>query len=78
MKAKEKKKARKLRRKGKSIKEIKEEVGVSKSSVSVQVRDIKLTKTQKERLSQKGVKKEVIEKRRKTRLKNEARKRKKT
>lgn len=46
-------KARKLRREGKSIREINELTGFSKSSISVWVRDIKLTRIQQDRLSQK-------------------------
>lgn len=75
MKVKEKKKARTLRKKGYSINEIVSKVDASKGSVSVWVRDIELTQKQKERLSKKGHSKEVIEKRRKTRLKNERAKR---
>ena len=48
--------------------EIKSKIGVSKSSVSLWVRDIQLTDNQKMKLSQKGLTKESIEKRRTTRL----------
>ena len=51
--------------------EIKKELGVSKSSISLWVKNIELTKDQKQELSNKGVKKEIIEKRRATRFKNE-------
>ncbi|MFC1597946.1 hypothetical protein ACFL2M_00230 [Patescibacteria group bacterium] len=71
MKVKEKRLARKLRSQGQSINEICEELGVAKSSVSVWVRDIKLSKKQEKQLSKKGIQKEVIERRRATRLKNE-------
>lgn len=71
MKTKEKKLARELRKKGFSLNEIKQELRISKSSVSLWVRDIILTYKQKQQLSQKGIKKEVIEKRRKTRLERE-------
>ncbi len=47
MKLKEKKKARKLRKKGKSYSEILKKVKVSKSTLSVWLRDIKLTAEQK-------------------------------
>jgi len=68
MKLKERKIARKLRKQGYSIKEICKKAGLAKSSVSIWVRDIKLTLKQKQNLSEKGIKKEVIEKRRNTRL----------
>ena len=71
MKTKEKKISRELRRQGLSFNEIRQKVKVSKSSVSLWVRDIELTKSQKQKLSKNGVKKEVIEKRRKTRLTRE-------
>jgi len=75
MRLKEKKLARKLRKQGWSINEIYRKLGVAKGSVSLWVRDIELTKKQKQELSKKGVKKEVIEKRRETRLKRENAKR---
>lgn len=71
MRAEEKKLARKLRKQGWSMNEIYRKLGVSKGTVSVWLRDIKLTKAQKQKLSQKGIKKEVIERRRLTRLSNE-------
>lgn len=67
----EKQKALKLRKKGESIKDIAKILGVAKSSVSVWVRDIKLTKKQLSTLSSKGILKNVIEKRRARRLSNE-------
>ncbi len=71
MKVKEKKLARELRKQGWSLNEIRRKLKVTKSSVSIWVRDIELTGKQKQELSKKGVKKEVIEKRRETRLKRE-------
>jgi len=67
--------ALKLRQEGKSINEISSLLGVAKSSVSVWVRDIKLDVLQLRALSQKGHDRVAIEKRRQTRLTNEARKR---
>ena len=64
-------KARALRRQGYSVKEITRALSVSKSSVSLWVRSIKLTAKQKKRLSEKGHSLDVIEKRRATRLSNE-------
>lgn len=72
MKPKKKKIARELRRRGLSLSEIRRRLKVAKSSISVWVRDIKLTKEQEKKLSEKGIKKEVIERRRKTRLKKES------
>ncbi|MEX0877761.1 MAG: hypothetical protein WDZ40_02750 [Candidatus Spechtbacterales bacterium] len=71
MKLEEKRKARELRKKGWSIREITKELGVAKGSVSVWVRDIELTKKQKQKLSKNRVSFEVVEQRRQTRLKNE-------
>ena len=51
MKKEEKEQARKLRREGKSVREITELVGVSKSSVSLWVRDIELTPDQETKLA---------------------------
>lgn len=72
---KEKEDSIKLRRKGFSIKEIANKIGVAKSSVSLWVRNIELNSEQIEILSKKvsGIK--VVEKRRQTRLKNEKSKR---
>jgi len=75
MKSEEKKIARSLRKKGWSLNEIRRKLKVAKSSVSFWVRDIKLTFIQREGLSKKGIKKDVIERRRKTRLMNENNKR---
>lgn len=71
MRLKEKKLARKLRKRGYSLNEICKKAGLAKGSVSLWVRDIELTRTQKQKLSEKGIQKEVIERRRNTRLKRE-------
>jgi predicted transcriptional regulator len=71
MKEKKKKLARELRKKGWSLKEIRKKLNVAKSSVSIWVRDMELTVGQKQELSKRGIKKEVIERRRKTRLDRE-------
>jgi transposase len=75
MKEREKQAAINLRKEGASIKGIAASLGVAKSSVSVWVRDIKLTEKQRESLSEKGVRSEVVEKRRTSRLANEQKKR---
>lgn len=75
MKLAEKEKARVLRRQGKSINQIVIDAGLSKASVSGWVRDIVLTKAQKNKISQRGRSVESIEKRRMSRLVNEQRKR---
>ncbi len=66
----EKIKARELREQGKSIKEIERLIGVRRSSISVWVRDISLTASQKKRLMERGHTLEVTEKRRQSRLSN--------
>lgn len=71
MKSVEKNRVRELRAKGYSISEIGRVVKVSKSSISLWVRDIALTSLQKDKLAAKGVTREAVEKRRKSRLKNE-------
>lgn len=71
MKLEEKKLAIHLRKEGWSMNEIKNKIGVSKSSVSLWVRNIQLTGDQRKELSQKGLTKESIEKRRSTRLNRE-------
>lgn len=71
MKLAEKEKARALRKRGYSINQIVKDTGFSKASVSVWVRDIILTKSQKNKLSEKGRSVESIEKRRISRLTNE-------
>lgn len=67
----EKIKARALREQGFSIKEIERKLGVRRSSVSVWVRDIELTKLQRKRLSLRGLAVDVMERRRQTRQKHE-------
>ena len=69
----EKIEARKLRKQGKSIKEIEKLIGIRRSSISMWVRGIPLTATQKKRLAGRGHSLEVTEKRRETRLSNERR-----
>ncbi|OGZ67129.1 MAG: hypothetical protein A3D34_02555 [Candidatus Staskawiczbacteria bacterium RIFCSPHIGHO2_02_FULL_33_16] len=71
MKLKEKNLALNLRKQGWSMNEIKDKLRVSKSSISLWVRNIKLTDDQKRALSQKGLTKESIERRRATRLSRE-------
>jgi hypothetical protein len=68
MKEKEKIKALQLRKEGFSINEIRKNLNVSKGTVSLWVRNVNLTAEQKQGLSEKGVSKEVIERRRQTRL----------
>jgi hypothetical protein len=67
--------ARVLRKKGMSMNEIVKMTGYSKASVSDWTKDIILTKRQKERLSLKGRSMESVERRRKSRLFNESKKR---
>jgi len=71
----EKKKAIELRTQGYSIKKIAKELNVARSSASLWVRNIELTLAQKQQLSENGLKKEVIEQRRITRLRNEDKRR---
>lgn len=73
MKRKERDQARELRRAGNSIKYIARTLRVAKSSVSLWVRSIELSQKQKSRLSENGVRFEVIERRRQTRLGNTTR-----
>lgn len=70
MKTVEKEQARRLRREGKSINQIVKEANLTKSSVSLWVRDIQLTKTQRKELSEKGRSVESVERRRISRLAN--------
>jgi len=70
MKKAEREQARLLRQRGSSVKSIAHRLKVSKASVSVWVRDIELSPAQKKRLFRNGSTFEVIEARRKTRLKN--------
>lgn len=71
MKIIEKEKARTLRKTGYSINQIVRELGFTKSSVSIWVRDIVLTKKQKKGLSERGRSIESVERRRINRLFNE-------
>ena len=71
MKVIERESARALRKKGKSINQIVKKTGSSKASVSVWVRDIVLTESQKNKLSQRGRSVRSVEKRRINRLFNE-------
>ena len=75
MKVDEKKKAIALREKGVSMGEIAKTLGVAKSSVSYWVRDIALTRNQKEKLNKNGHSINAIEKRRIARISNTQRKR---
>ncbi len=79
MRSKEKEKvlSRQLRKRGLSLKEIAQKLKVAKSSVSLWVKDVKLTKLQIRFLSHKVHLREIIEKRVETRLKNEKAKRQK-
>lgn len=77
MKIVEKERARILRKKGYSINQITRETGSSKASVSLWVRDIILTRSQKNELSERGRSVESIEKRRNSRMVNENTKRRK-
>lgn len=70
MKKEEKEQARLLREGGMSLNEIVHEVGVSKASVSLWVRDIKLSDKQKKKLSAHGRSIESVEKRRINRITN--------
>lgn len=75
MKLDEKTKAINLRKKGYAINRIAQEVNVAKSSVSLWVRDVKLTKSQVHQLNALPFTNSAIEKRRCSRLKNELAKR---
>lgn len=67
--------ARHLRKKGKSLQDIANTLNVSKGSVSLWVKDVKLTKPQSRFLAYQPFKREAVLKRTKTRLKNEKDKR---
>ena len=71
MKQAEKQKARELRAYGYSLNEIAKNLNVSKSSASLWVRNIALTKAQEKTLARRTVKLSVVEKRRATRLARE-------
>ncbi len=75
MKANEKQKAIGMRQEGRSIKEIANLVGVSKGSVSLWVRDVKLSNQKILKLKEREHGGEVVEKRRLSRLRNELNKR---
>lgn len=75
MKIVEKERARNLRKKGYSMNQIIQETGFTKSSVSLWVRDVVLTKKQKEKISERGRSLESVELRRSHRLSNEKTKR---
>lgn len=62
--------ARELRKKGLSLNEIVQVLGVSKASVSVWVRDIELSETQRSQLNERGFSIDAIEKRRINRIEN--------
>jgi hypothetical protein len=70
MKWQQKEEAQQLRKKGASLQEIAKRVGVSKASVSVWVRDIELSVSQRRMLSKRGRSVESIERRRKARIAN--------
>ncbi len=72
MKQAEKQKARELRAYGYSLNEISRSLNVSKSSVSIWVRSVALTKDQTAKLSKRAAKLSTVEKRRATRLSREA------
>lgn len=75
MKLDERNKAIELRRNGYAIKKIATEIGVAKSSVSLWVRNVKLTDEQTKNLKSLPFTTNAIEKRRNSRLKNELAKR---
>lgn len=66
-----KQKAIDLRKLGQSVKEISKKLNVSKSSVSVWVRNVNLTNKQKELLANRNFNTDIIRRRRDTRLSNE-------
>lgn len=70
MKREEKDLATQLRKEGMAMNEIAKKVGVSKSSVSLWVRDVPLTKEQRNTLNKNGFSTDVIEKRRTARITN--------
>ncbi len=75
MKLDEKNRAILLRKEGESMNAIARKVGVSKSSVSLWVKDVVLTKKKLHMLSRNGFSTEVVEKRRTKRIANEQAKR---
>lgn len=74
MKVKEREEARRLRKEGYSIAEIVKKTKSAKGSVSLWVRDIILTESQKNKISKNGRSFNSIEKRRRSRLENENKK----
>ena len=70
MKLEEKNKAIALRKEGKSMSEIAKKIGVTKSSVSLWVRDVALTPAQRARLTSRGYSVDAVEKRRINRIAN--------
>lgn len=70
MKKKEKDLAHIMRKEGKSIGNIAQKIGVSKSSVSLWVRDVVLTEKQRKTLNSNGFSVDAIEKRRISRIEN--------
>lgn len=70
MKRQERDRARELRARGMSMNEIVSQLGVSKASVSLWVRDIVLTEKQRARLTKRGFSISAIEKRRVNRIAN--------
>ncbi len=72
MKVKEKEQARFLRKQGFSINQISTRLMVAKSSVSVWVRDINLSSEQLHNLAVRGQTREVVERRRQTRITRES------
>ena len=75
MKIIEKERARALRKQGKSMNQIITETGFSKASVSAWVRDVVLTKMQRQKISERGRSVESIERRRINRITNENKRR---
>jgi transposase len=75
MKQQERQKAVRMRSLGASLGEIAKELSVSKGSVSLWVRDVRLTSDQVNKLNKNGFSISAIEKRRKSRLVNEEKKR---
>lgn len=71
MKRDEKNRALLLRKNGESINAIAQKIGVAKSSVSLWVKDVQLSKKKLQTLRRKGFSSEVIEKRRMKRIANE-------
>lgn len=75
MKTEEKAKAREMRKKGMGMREIADTLNVAKSSISYWVRDVVLSKKQREKLNKNGHRVDVIEKRRLSRIAHTAERR---